>query len=199
MRAIAIVVTMSALAQGGWAQSTEGLAGEPADSRHTVEAQGTAAQSAEALLGRDARVWAGGAVKPVSGVVTHATGSFLRLSTGARVCTPDGCRNSFSARWEEIERIQVNSQSRRERILRAVLIGGGAGAILTLGIRACQGSSGRIDGHQVVGGRTREQIDTCKVKVTGFTIAAGTIGLILSQPSWDDVPLPLEGTPGSVR
>jgi hypothetical protein len=75
--------------------------------------------------------------------------------------------------------MQVNSQTRRDRILRATLIAGGVAGILGVGMGVCKS-----------GGRTRGQIDTCHAKTVGFTVAAGIVGLAMSQPTWDDVPVP---------
>jgi hypothetical protein len=137
------------------------------------------AQSAESLLGRDVRIWSTQRPMPVAGVVTHSTQTFIRLSTGSLVCDATGCARSFSTPWREVERVQVNSHTRRDRLLRAALIGGGSGAILAVGIGIC--SSGR---------RTRGQIDACRNKTIGLTISAAAIGLIVSKPSWEDVALP---------
>ena len=137
------------------------------------------AQSTEGLIGRDVRVWTHVAPKPVSGLVTHSTPTFIRMTTGTMVCSESGCARSFSSPWSDIARMQVNSQSRGERILRAVLIGGGAGAILIGGMSVCKG-----------GGRTNDEISTCFDRIVGTTAAAGLVGLAVSRPRWRDVPVP---------
>lgn len=133
------------------------------------------AQSPDSLVGRDARVWAQGAPRPVSGIITHANASYIRLSTGATVCASAGCSKSFTSAWDEIERIQVNRHSRGGRLLRAVAIGGGAAAIMTLGVRQC--GRGRTDGER----------QSCWQKVVGLTVATGAVGLFVSRPAWDDI------------
>lgn len=134
------------------------------------------AQSPDSLVGRDARIWAVGAPRPVSGIITHANASYIRLSTGATVCGSAGCSKSFTSPWDDIDRIQVNRHSRGGRLLRAVAIGGGAAAIMTLGVRKC-GRGRQTDGER----------QSCWQKVVGLTIATGGVGLLVSRPAWDDI------------
>lgn len=138
-------------------------------------ADAVTAQSPDNLVGRDARIWAQGAPRPVSGIITHANASYIRLSTGATVCGPAGCSKSFTSPWDDIDRIQVNRHSRGGRMLRAVAIGGGAAAIMTLGVRKC--GRGRTDGER----------QSCWQKVVGLTIATGGVGLLVSRPAWHDI------------
>jgi hypothetical protein len=145
----------------------------------TAFADSLSAQSAEALVGRDVRVWTQRAPAPITGVITHSNDSFLRISSGRTVCTVDGCSKFVGSPWSEVDHLQVNGSSRSARVARAVTLTAGALAIVVVGTTQCTERS-----------RSKSDLNDCWQGMVGVTAATAGVGYLVSRPSWSDVAVP---------
>jgi hypothetical protein len=129
-----------------------------------------AAQVDPDIVGREARVWPEGALRPIAGRIATITPMMLSLDTDDMYCGPAGCVRTYTAEWPAISRLQMGRRSSRERVLRIGLVGVGIGLLLGPAMSSC--SDGR-----------------CAEKVTAISVGVGFAGYFITRQAWDDVAL----------